>query len=78
MTAAIGKHAVGRGDRVRSQVRSKIAEVYPRGVRWEGDAPPPPTFWMHQLKAEDGADQKFCLDPARLRQQTLALLDKRG
>jgi len=52
--------------------------LYPRGARWEGDAPPPPAFWMHQLKAEDGADQKFCLDPARLRQQTLALLDKRG
>lgn len=52
--------------------------LYPRGVRWEGDAPPSPTFWMHQLKAEDGADQKFCLDPARLRQQTLALLEKRG
>jgi len=52
--------------------------LYPRGARWEGDAPPPPTFWMHQLRAEDGADQKFCLDPARLRQQTLALLDKRG
>jgi copper chaperone CopZ len=52
--------------------------LYPRGVRWEGAAPPEPTFWMHQLKAEDGADQKFCLDPARFRQQTLALLEKRG
>jgi hypothetical protein len=27
MTAAIGQHAVGGGDRVRSQVRAKIAEV---------------------------------------------------
>ena len=27
MTAAIGLHAVGRGDRVRGQVRAKIAEV---------------------------------------------------
>jgi DNA-binding transcriptional MerR regulator len=27
MTAAIGQHAAGRGDRVRSQVRAKIAEV---------------------------------------------------
>jgi DNA-binding transcriptional MerR regulator len=27
MTEAIGQHAVGRGDRVRSQVRAKIAEV---------------------------------------------------
>ncbi len=27
MTAMIGQHAVGRGDRVRSQVRAKITEV---------------------------------------------------
>jgi DNA-binding transcriptional MerR regulator len=27
MTAAIGQHAAGRGDRVRSQVRGKIAEI---------------------------------------------------
>lgn len=27
MTRAIGQHAAGRGDRVRSQVRAKIAEV---------------------------------------------------
>jgi len=27
MTGAIGEHAVGRGDRLRSQVRAKIAEV---------------------------------------------------
>lgn len=27
MTGAIGQHAVGRGDRVRSQVQAKIAEV---------------------------------------------------
>ncbi len=27
MTGAIGQHPVGRGDRVRSQVQAKIAEV---------------------------------------------------
>lgn len=51
--------------------------LYPRGERWEGDAPPEPSFWMHQLQSDDGADQKLCLDPARLRRQTLALLEKR-
>src|SRR5262249_10315915 len=51
--------------------------LYPRGVRWEGDAPPAPSFWMHQLQAEDGADQKLCLDPARLRRETVALLGMR-
>jgi hypothetical protein len=24
--------------------------IYKPGVRWDGDAPPPPTYWMHQLK----------------------------
>jgi len=52
--------------------------LYPRGVLWEGDAPPAPSFWMHQLQAEDGADQKLCLDPARLRRETIALLGKVG
>lgn len=40
--------------------------VYDRGVRWDGDAPPAPGFWMHQLQASVGADQRFCLNPARL------------
>lgn len=26
-----------------------IYMIYPAGVRWEGTAPPPPAFWMHQL-----------------------------
>ena len=52
--------------------------LYPRGARWEGNAPPAPIFWMHQLQAEDGADQNLCLNPARLRRQTIALLEKRG
>ena len=33
------------------------------GVKWIGDQPPMPTFWMHQLFAETGADQRFCLNP---------------
>ena len=52
--------------------------LYPRGVRWEGDAPRTPSFWMHQLQSEDGADQNLCLNPTRLRQETVALLGKRG
>lgn len=26
-----------------------IYMVYPPGVRWEGNRPPVPTYWMHQL-----------------------------
>ena len=52
--------------------------LYGRGVRWEGEEPPVPSFWMHQLEKEDGADQKLCLDPSRLTRQALALLERKG
>ncbi|HEY3056344.1 MAG TPA: hypothetical protein VGK31_10495, partial [Thermoanaerobaculia bacterium] len=38
--------------------------LYAPGVKWTGDEPPTPTFWMHQLRAETGADQRVCLNPA--------------
>jgi hypothetical protein len=31
-----------------------------------GDQPPMPAFWMHQLYADTGADQRFCLNPTVL------------
>lgn len=38
--------------------------IYPHGVRWDGDAPPKPSYWMHQLsKPESGAANKPFLDP---------------
>jgi hypothetical protein len=52
--------------------------VYERGVRWEGADPPAPSFWMHQLTKDVGADQKLCLDPARLTRDVLARLGRRG
>jgi hypothetical protein len=30
--------------------------VYPPGVTWDAEIPPLPTFWMHQLPSEIGAD----------------------
>jgi copper chaperone CopZ len=41
-----------------------VYAVYEPGVTWTGDAPPKPTFWMHQLTEAAGADQKMCLNPA--------------
>jgi hypothetical protein len=38
--------------------------LYAPGVKWTGENPPPPTFWMHQLRVENGADQSMCLNPA--------------
>lgn len=40
-----------------------VYAVYEPGVTWMGDAPPKPTFWMHQLTEAAGADQKMCLNP---------------
>lgn len=40
-----------------------VYAVYEPGVMWTGDAPPKPTFWMHQLTEAAGADQKMCLNP---------------
>ena len=50
--------------------------LYARGLTWEGEDPPAPSFWMHQLRSEDGADQTLCLNPARLTSETLALLER--
>jgi mercuric ion binding protein len=38
--------------------------LYAPGVKWDGEQPPAPTFWMHQLREESGADQRACLNPA--------------
>lgn len=50
--------------------------VYGRSARWDGADPPVPTFWMHQLGEEAGADQKLSLDPGRLTREVLALIEK--
>jgi len=41
-----------------------VYAVYGPGVKWTGDTPPAPTFWMHQLTAAAGADQSLCLNPS--------------
>jgi copper chaperone len=52
--------------------------VYDRGVRWEGDEPPAPSFWMHQLEEAVGADQKLSLDLNRFSREVLARLARKG
>ncbi len=49
--------------------------VYKPGIRWEGEQPPQPTFWMHQL---NGADPKLllCADPTRLSAEVGKLLEQ--
>jgi hypothetical protein len=49
--------------------------IYKAGVVWEGQRPPHPTFWMHQL---DGADPSLllCVNPSRLSTEVGKLLDQ--
>jgi hypothetical protein len=49
--------------------------LYGPGVRWGKDAPPTPSFWMHQLPAETGVDQGQRLDAARLAEEMSRLLE---
>ena len=48
--------------------------LYAPGVVWSGNETPEPTFWMHQLPSEIGADGRLLLDPGRFAQETLHLL----
>lgn len=40
--------------------------IYEPGVSWDGALPPKPSYWMHQLTEDSGADQRYCLNPATL------------
>lgn len=48
--------------------------LYAPGVKWEGNDPPKPTFWMHQLKEDAGADQKLCLNQDKFSNELAKLL----
>lgn len=42
--------------------------VYTPGVKWEGEQPPKPSYWMHQLQGQR-ADRMLCLNPVALSAQ---------
>lgn len=48
--------------------------LYAPKVKWNTTEPPQPTFWMHQLPGNIGADHKILLNPAKLAQELLQLL----
>lgn len=48
--------------------------LYASGIRWEDDAPPKPTFWMHQLGTSTGASSDLVLNPGRLLRELATLL----
>jgi copper chaperone CopZ len=51
--------------------------LYAPGVKWTGEAPPSPTFWMHQLRADSGADLRGCLNPTVFLNKVAGLLAER-
>lgn len=54
--------------------KKRLTLDYTPGVKWEDQASPRPTFWMHQLA---GVDPKLllCADPTRLSVEVAKLLD---
>lgn len=48
--------------------------LYAPGVKWDGEQPPAPAFWMHQLREESGDDQRACLNPAVFESKVAELL----
>lgn len=36
--------------------------VYEPGITWTDELPPKPSYWMHQLTEDAGANQDYCLN----------------
>jgi hypothetical protein len=47
--------------------------LYAPGITWEGEEPPEPTSWMHQLPAAVDADPMGLLNTAKLPEQLVPL-----
>jgi hypothetical protein len=52
--------------------------LYAPGITWEGEGPPEPTSWMHQLPAAVDADPMRLLNTAKLPEQLVPLLGDRA
>ena len=50
--------------------------LYQPGITWDDETPPSPTFWMHQLGSNFGADPALALNPQRLAEELAKLLNK--
>ena len=50
--------------------------LFAPGVVWEGETPPPPSWWEHQLSALEGHED-LRLDPARFAHKAAELNDAR-
>lgn len=52
--------------------------LYAPGIRWEEDAPPQPSIWMHQLPADQGAPQELLLNASKIYVELKALMEGRA
>jgi len=52
--------------------------LYAPGVTWEGDEPPQPTFWMHQLPSDLGVNEELLLNPTRIFREIINLFGDSG
>jgi copper chaperone CopZ len=50
--------------------------IYPPGVEWKGEVPPTPSFWMHQLGPDSGADASRMLDAGVFENEVMKAIKK--
>ena len=55
------------------QIAWDVYMVYKPGIKWEGQRPPRPTFWLHQLEGIDPT-LLLCVNPGRLSAKVEELL----
>ncbi len=52
--------------------------LYAPGISWEEDEPPQPSFWMHQLPADQGAPQELLLNSSGIHVELKTLMEGRA
>ena len=52
--------------------------LYAPGIRWDGDEPPQPSFWMHQLPVDQGAPEERLLNASKIYIELRALMEGRA
>jgi hypothetical protein len=57
---------------LKSSIAWDVYLLFAAGRRWQGNRPPQPIFWMHQLDE----DPSLFLDSRRFKQNVQALIDK--
>ena len=51
---------------------------FSKGIKWDGDTIPEPSFWMHQLPGVLGADRSLILNTTQLVEKFCGLLGRKS